>query len=63
MKKFFLACLNDCSVIIATIIATKINSRDTFYGIIAFSIVYILLDFHTYFSKKLNFYNNLFIKD
>lgn len=63
MKKFFLTCLNDCSVVTAAIIATKISSRSVLYGCIAFAIVFVLLDFHTYFSKKLNFHNNLFIKD
>ena len=63
MKKFFLTCLNDCSIIVATIVATKISDRNIIYGYIAFFIIFVLLDIHTYFSKKLNFYNNLFIKN
>ena len=61
MKKFFCATLNDITVVLVFILATKIIERSILCGIIAYFVAYICLDYHTYISKKLNFTNNLFI--
>lgn len=63
MKKLFLATLNDFMVVTSVVTATIISGKNILLGILSFIIVYILLDAHTYFSKKLNFYNNFFIKN
>jgi len=63
MKKHLLSILNDISIVTIIIIAVKIAERSLIGGITAFIISYICLDAHTYFSKKLDFHNNLFIKN
>lgn len=63
MKKVLLSYANDILVIWSTIIANYIAYKSVIAGIIAYFIVFILLDAHTYFSKKLDFHNNLFIKN
>ena len=63
MKKTILTAVNDILLVWSTIIANSIASKSVIAGVIAFFIVFILLDAHTYFSKKLNFHNNPFIKN
>ena len=63
MKKTLLTCANDILLVWSTIIANSIASKSVIAGIVAYFILFILLDAHTYFSKKLNFHNNLFIKN
>ena len=63
MKKTLLTCANDILLVWSTIIANSIASKSVIAGIAAFIISYICLDAHTYFSKKLNFHNNPFIKN
>ena len=63
MKKLLLTNANDVLFVWSTIIANLIASKSVIAGIVAYFIVFILLDAHTYFSKKLDFYNNLFIKN
>ena len=63
MKKVLLTYTNDVLLIWSTIIANLIAFKSIIAGVIAYFIVFILLDAHTYFSKKLDFHNNLFIKN
>ena len=63
MKKYFLSTLNDISIVVIITMAVKISERSLIGGITAFIISYICLDAHTYFSKKLDFHNNPFIKN
>ena len=63
MKKTLLTCTNDILLVWSTIIANSISSKSVIAGVVAYFIVFILLDAHTYFSKKLDFHNNLFIKN
>jgi hypothetical protein len=63
MRKYLLSTLNDISIVTIITIAVKISERSLIGGIIAFLISYICLDAHTYFSKKLDFHNNPFIKN
>ena len=63
MKKQLLSTLNDISIVVIITMAVKISERSLIGGITAFIISYICLDAHTYFSKKLDFHNNLFIKN
>ena len=63
MKKTLLTCANDVLFVWSTIIAASVASRSIIAGVIAYFVVFILLDAHTYFSKKLNFHNNPFIKN
>ena len=63
MKKTLLTFANDILLVWSTIIASLIASKSVIAGIVAYFIVFILLDVHTYFSKKLDFHNNLFIKN
>ena len=63
MKKVLLTYTNDVLLVWSTIIANLIASKSIIAGVIAYFIVFILLDAHTYFSKKLDFHNNLFIKN
>jgi hypothetical protein len=63
MKKYFLSALNDISIVVIITMAVKISERSLIGGITAFFISYICLDVHTYFSKKLDFHNNIFIKN
>ena len=62
MKNFMLALLNDSFLGVLFILACAITHYNILLGFVASVIAYIGLDAHTYFSKKLNFYNNLFIK-
>jgi hypothetical protein len=63
MKKVLLTYTNDVLLVWSTIIANLIAFKSIIAGVIAYFIVFILLDAHTYFSKKLDFHNNLFIKN
>lgn len=63
MKKVLLTYANDVLLVWSTIIANSIASESVIAGVVAYFIVFILLDAHTYFSKKLDFHNNLFIKN
>lgn len=63
MKKVLLTYANDVLLVWSTIIASSIASKSVIAGVVAYFIVFILLDAHTYFSKKLDFHNNLFIKN
>ena len=63
MKKFILAFLNDLLVVWSVILADYMTSKNVVLGMVFFIIAFMLLDAHTYFSKKLNFFNNIFIKD
>jgi hypothetical protein len=63
MKKQLLSTLNDISIVVIITMAVKISERSLIGGITAFIISYICLDAHTYFSKKLDFHNNPFIKN
>lgn len=62
MKNFILTLLNDTVIGILFILACYATHYNTLLGLLAFVIAYVGLDIHTYFAKKLNFYNNLFIK-
>ena len=61
MKNYFKSLLNDLMVASTFILATKISEESTVYGIIAYLIAYLCLDYHSYVDKKLNYPNNLFI--
>ena len=63
MKKTLLTCTNDILFVWSTIIASSVAYKSVIAGVVAYFIVFVLLDAHTYFSKKLNFHNNLFIKN
>jgi hypothetical protein len=63
MKKQLLSTLNDISIVVIITMAVKISEKSLIGGITAFIISYICLDAHTYFSKKLDFHNNPFIKN
>ena len=61
--KFFYSCLNDLMPAVLFIIATSLIDRDYYIsGCIVMILAYFSLDVHTYVSKKLGFYNNVFFK-
>lgn len=63
MKKFFYSCLNDLMPAVLFITATSLINRDCYIsGYIVMILAYFSLDAHTYVSKKLGFYNNVFFK-
>ena len=53
--------LNDITVAIIFVLATKIANESMLFGIIAFTLAYVCLDLHSYIDKKLGYPNNLFI--
>ena len=64
MKKIFLSALNKIMVGSGFIIATFSSTHLTrIWALVAFICAYIILDLHTYFEKKLNYPNNIFIKN
>ena len=63
MKNLILSTFNKIMAGSGFIIATFISTHSTMIcGIIAFMCAYIILELHTYFEKKLNYPNNIFIK-
>lgn len=61
--KFFYSCLNDLLPAVLFITATSLIDRDYYIsGCIVMVLAYFGLDVHTYVSKKLGFYNNIFFK-
>ena len=60
MKETILASLNNAVVAVAFVFATKITENNFLYGILAFALAYIILDYHVYYDDKLGHPNNLF---
>ena len=60
MKEIILASLNNVGAAVAFVFATKIAEKDFLYGILAFALAYIILDYHVYYDDKLGHPNNLF---
>lgn len=58
--KEILATLNNAGVAVAFIFDTKIAENNFLYGVLAFILAYIILDYHTYYDDKLGHPNNLF---
>ena len=61
MKKIFLSILNNMVAGSAFVVATFISTHSMIWGVIGYVIAYMYLDLHSYFDKKLNYPNNLFI--
>lgn len=62
MKNLCIRILNNLVIGSAFTLSTLICLRSTILGIILYVISYMLLDFHSYVDKSINYYNNLFIK-
>ena len=60
MKEIILASLNNIGAAVAFVFATKVAENNFLYGILAFILAYIILDYHTYYDDKLGYPNNLF---
>lgn len=61
MKNFWLSVANNIMVAFGFITADHLTSKSIVLGVIAFGIAYAILDLHSYFDKKMDYPNNIFI--
>ena len=62
MRNFIYGVINSLIPGLLFTTATIISAHNYIIGTIVYILAYISLDLHSYIDKKLNYYNNLFIK-